>query len=146
VSAENISVVRRCIEEMWNGREPDLADALYTADFVEHNPSNTDLGVGPESVRRLMRIYLAAFPDVRFTIDDIFAVEDKVVVRYTARGTQKGELMGIAATDQQVIVSGMAICRVSNGRVAESWINWDTFGMVQQLTRLLHTESRKLAS
>jgi predicted ester cyclase len=56
-----------------------------------------------------------------------------VVVRWTARGTHKGELMGIPATGKPVVVTGMDIFHISSGKVVESWTNWDALGMMQQL-------------
>jgi predicted ester cyclase len=56
-----------------------------------------------------------------------------VVVRWTTRGTHKGELMGIPATGKPVVVTGIDIFQISSGKVVESWINWDALGMMQQL-------------
>ena len=78
-------------------------------------------------------MYRSAFPDVHFTIEDLFAAGDKVVSRWTARGTHKGELMGIPATGKQVEVTGMDIDQVSGGKIVGSWNSWDALGLMQQL-------------
>ena len=74
-----------------------------------------------------------AFPDLQFTIDDLLAARDKVVARFTARGTQTGEFQSIPATGRTAAVSGIAIYRVSEGKVVEQWLEYDQLGLLQQL-------------
>jgi predicted ester cyclase len=76
---------------------------------------------------------MKAFPDYHVTIEDQIAVADKVVTRYTARGTQQGELMGISPTGKEGSVTGIDIDRVSGGKIVEHWSEADTLGMMQQL-------------
>jgi predicted ester cyclase len=56
-----------------------------------------------------------------------------VATQFLSTGTQKGEMMGIPATGRRASWTGIVIDRVANGKIAESWANWDTFGMLQQL-------------
>jgi predicted ester cyclase len=78
-------------------------------------------------------MYLTAFPDLHFTIEDIIAEGDTVVVRQTARGTHQGDLMGIPPTGKQVSGTGITITRVVNGKAVEDWFNGDDLGLLQQL-------------
>ena len=78
-------------------------------------------------------MYRNAFPDLHFTIDEQIAEGDKVVTRWTAHGTNKGELLGMPATDKSTTVTGIAVDRIANGKIAESWGIFDQFGMMQQL-------------
>ena len=73
------------------------------------------------------------FLDLHFTIEDMVAEDDKIVVRWTASGTHKGELMGIPPTNERVTVTGMSMDRVAHGKLVESWINWDNLGLLQQI-------------
>ena len=73
---------------------------------------------------------LTAFPDLHLTIEDMFGEGDRVVGRYTYRGTHKGDFMGIPPTGKQVAVTGISIMRVANGKFLEEWINTD---LMQQL-------------
>jgi predicted ester cyclase len=75
----------------------------------------------------------AAFPDLRLTIEDQIAEGDKVVTRFTARGTHRGKLPGIAPTGKQVTTTAIIINRYTGGKIAESWINGDILGLLQQL-------------
>jgi predicted ester cyclase len=75
----------------------------------------------------------AAFPDLHFTIEDLIAEGDKIVYRYSATGTHKGDLSGIEATGKPVTITGMVISRVVNGNVQEDWEQTDMLGLMQQL-------------
>ena len=70
---------------------------------------------------------------MRFAIDDVIEQRDRVVIRWTAKGTHDGELNGLAPTGRSVTVTGISIQRITGNRVAESWTNWDTLGLMQQI-------------
>ena len=78
-------------------------------------------------------MYRSAFPDIQFTIEDLIAEGDKIVTRYTARGTHRGDLQGIPPTGRQVTVTGIIISRFANGKFVEGWLDFDALGMLQQL-------------
>ncbi len=78
-------------------------------------------------------MYRMAYPDTHFAVEDQVAEGDKVATRWTAVGTQQGELMGIPATGKKVTVTGMTINRIVNGMIMESWNNFDALGQLQQL-------------
>jgi len=88
---------------------------------------------GRDEFKQLLSLYITAFPDARFTVEDQIAEGDRVASRYTFRGTHQGELMGIAPTGKQVTVTGMIINRIVNGKSEEGWLNFDALGMLQQL-------------
>jgi predicted ester cyclase len=58
---------------------------------------------------------------------------DKVVMAWTATGTHKGDLRGIAPTNKKISIEGITISRHANGKLVESRVNWDALGMMQQL-------------
>ena len=78
-----------------------------------------------------------AFPDIHFTIDDMIAEGDKVVVRFTVRGTHQGDYLGVPPTGKQFAVNGIAIHRIVDGREVEVWDCVDILGMLQQLGAIL---------
>jgi len=111
-----------------------VIDELVAADAVLNDRSVPGGKMtGPQSYKQFVEMYRAAFPDVRFTIHDQIADGDKLVTRYTATGTHKGELMGIAPTGKRANVTGISIDRYQSGKLVESWANYDTLGMFQQL-------------
>jgi predicted ester cyclase len=128
---ENKALARRLFEEGINQRNWAVLDELCTPDFVLHNVALTLQGLEP--VKQFLSMYLTAFPDAQFTIEDLIAEGDKVVVRETFRGTHQGDLMGIPPTGKQVTVSAIVIVRIVNGKAVEGWQNGDTLGTLQQL-------------
>ena len=68
-----------------------------------------------------------------YTVEDVIVEGEKVVARYSAQGTHKGDLSGIAPTGKQVTVCRVTIARFANGKVVEGWVNWDALGLMQQL-------------
>jgi predicted ester cyclase len=92
-----------------------------------------DFGNGPEGVKHTVTLYRNTFPDLQFTIDHMIDADEFVTTRFTSRGTHKGALLGIAPTNKTIKVEGIAINRISRGRIAEGWVVWDALGMMQQL-------------
>jgi len=91
-----------------------------------------DLG-GPEGFKRTVSMYRAAFPDVRITVDDVIAADDKVVLRWHSEGTHRGELAGLAPTGARASVTGIGIDRWKDGKIVEAWTEWDNLGLARQL-------------
>jgi steroid delta-isomerase-like uncharacterized protein len=134
MSEQNKALSRRNIEEVWNQRKLEVIDELVATSSVLHDPSVPGGKVaGSQGYRQFVQVYLTAFPDTHFTIHDQIADGDKVVTRWTATGTHKGDLMGIAPTGKRSTVTGITIDRYDAGKAIESWVNYDTLGMFQQL-------------
>ena len=128
----NKTLVERYVEEVLNGRNLDLVDDLFAASFVDHDSSMPEAR-GPAGIKRLAAMAHASFPDLHFTIEDMIAEADKVVYRYTVRGTHQKEFMSIPATGKQISFTGIHIYRVADGKLQEEWENWDTLGLMRQL-------------
>lgn len=134
MSAEgNKALVRRVFEEGWNAGNLDLFDEADAPDYVLHDPSVPEDVRGVEGVKRFASMYLRAFPDLHFTVEDQVAEDEKVVTRWISSATHQGELMGIPPTGNRTAVSGITISRVSGGKLAEDWNIWDTLGLMRQL-------------
>lgn len=112
------AIVRRVVEEGTNGKNLYIFDELVSPSFVDHE-AGPEPG-GPEGEKRLMEMITIAFPDWRWDIEDQIAEGDKVVTRYTARGTHRGEFWGIAPTGEEVEVIGINIVRIREGKIVES--------------------------
>ena len=130
---DNKMLVRRMIEQLWNQRNLAIADELAAPNFVSHDPASPDFGRGPEALKRMVKHYTEAFPDTRFTIDEMISEGDRVVARWSVTGTHQGRLGDIPPTNRQVTVTGVDIARVSGGKVQEVWTSWDALGMMRQL-------------
>jgi steroid delta-isomerase-like uncharacterized protein len=133
MSEQNKAAARRFFEA-WSSGDLDAYDEIMAADYQDHDTQNPNAGIrGPEGAKRTAEMYRAAFPDTHFEVEAQFADGDYVITRWTASGTQEGELMGMPASGKRVEVTGIAVDRFEGGKIAEGWNNWDTLGMLQQL-------------
>lgn len=129
---ENKVLLRRYIEEVLNQGNIDSVDKFFAADCVDHTaPPGT--APGATGIRQLLTATLAAFSNIHATIEDIIAEENKVVTRFTARGTHTGEFLGIAPTGKEVSLMQISIDRVSGGKIVEHWGLADQIALMQQL-------------
>ena len=129
----NKALIRRWIEAGWNGHDTALVDTLYAPNVVQHDPSSPMPVTSSEALKQYVGSFLTALPDIHFTIDDLLAEGDKVLWRFTAQGTQSGPLMTIPPSGARATVTGMALFRVANDKIAEVWVNFDALGMLQAM-------------
>jgi predicted ester cyclase len=120
---ENKAIVRRLIEEIWNTSDYSQLEEVAAPEFAE-------------STRQFNQWVRAVLPDHSNTIEDMIAEGDKVVVRWTLRGTHEGVLESefgpLAPTGKQMTVTGIHIFRIANGKIEERWAETDTLRMLQQ--------------
>jgi steroid delta-isomerase-like uncharacterized protein len=133
MSEQNKAASRRVVEDIFVGGKLDLADELFDARFVGHDVAMPEPIRGPEGLKEQAKGYRDAFPDLQLKVEDQIAEGDKVVTRWTATGTHKGDLFGMSPTGKQATIIGITIDRFSGGKIAESWDNWDALGLMQQL-------------
>jgi predicted ester cyclase len=131
----NRELARRFREEMYSTGNLAIADEICASNYEQHtlDPLTPDFGQGPDAARQTAAMYRSGFPDARCTIEEYIVQGDRVVTRWTGRGTHTGQLGPLGPTGRRVEVTGMDILRIENGKIAESWCNWDTMGMLQQL-------------
>lgn len=129
---ENKAVVERALAEFYNPGDLAVADELFAPDFVNHDPVAPDVR-DREGLKRLTAAHHAAFEDYQTAIEELIAAGDKVVKRWTFRGTQQGEWNGIPPTGKQVTITGITIYRLEDGKIKECWWGYDALGVLQQL-------------
>ena len=133
---------RRILEEVWNKQNLNAVDEMIDPDFVQHDAQSPLPVRGVEGYKQFVRYYLAAFPDSHFTVEDQISEGSMVVTRWTVTSTHNGPLGSIPASGRQISITGITWSRVENGKFVESWSNWDTLGMMQQLGVLSATTQR----
>ena len=129
---ENKSIVRRLYEEFFNQGNLNLADELFAPHYINRS-APAGRAPGPEGVKQSGFIFRTAFPDFHNTIEDLIAEGDKVVVRFTTRGTHQGTFMGIPPTGKPVQWTGIDIFTIVGGKFVEAWGNYDELSLLQQL-------------
>src|ERR1041384_761598 len=96
MSAENKALVRRWFKEIWSKGKLTIADEIVAPNYANYDPAAPMPEPGREGFKKHVTTYRAAFPDLTLTINDTLAEGNKVTVRWMARGTHKGILMGFA--------------------------------------------------
>lgn len=120
---QNKAVVRRIFDEVINLGRLNVADETISTDYVYRSPGSPDLH-GPEGFKELVTMYRSACPDVHLDIDEQLADGDSVVTRWTGRGTQLGDFMGIPPTGKHVTVTGIIITHFKDGKARTSGRLW----------------------
>ncbi len=141
---QNMRVVRRFYEELWNNRQVNIADEIIASDCVTHQlRSGAEVaGVlrGPEAVKHHIAEWLKGFPDLRFTVEQMIAEGDKVLTQSVMEGTHQGRWLGVAPTGKRVSIRMMVIQRLADGKIAEDWVLVESLGLLQQLELIPATE------
>jgi len=129
---------RFMVEKVFNQGELDLLPLLMAPDAVSHELEifGTSAARGPEPIRQFLRAFRFAFPDLHVTVVDQLGDGDRVVTRWKMKGTQSNRLMGIEASHRFMTIEGIRIDRIANGKIVETWNQWDAIGMLRQLGAL----------
>jgi steroid delta-isomerase-like uncharacterized protein len=127
---KNKALARRYQEEVWGKGKLSLLDELLAADFVDHSlPAGMDPGFA--GAKSAVQGALDAFPDGQWTVEDLIAEGDKVVIRWKMQATHEHAFRGIAPVGKPVTVAGITILRIADGKIAERWVNWDSLALRQ---------------
>jgi steroid delta-isomerase-like uncharacterized protein len=126
----HMETVRRLYEEYLNQNRTELLASLVSEDVVLHSATEERGIAAYEALTDRLRI---AFPDMQFTLQDLIASDDRVVVRWTMDATHSGPLVGIPATGKRVQQRANVIYRFADGKIAEGWAVMDQVGMLRQL-------------
>jgi steroid delta-isomerase-like uncharacterized protein len=132
MAQDNATIVRRFVEEVITLGDIDSAAEFVWEDVIEQVPFPGQ-GPGLEGLKQLLRSMRAAFPDLDFSIKEQIAEGDKVASRFEWSGTHKEEFLGVPATGRFVHVWGMVIDRLEAGRIKDTRIIMDIFGLMIQL-------------
>ena len=133
MSPDNKAIVRRLYDEAWNKRKLEVVSQIVSPSHALQAPTLSGSSVGPEAYKGQISLFLAAFPDLRFIVEETVVEKEKVVARWTFSGTHKGKFMGVPATNKKVSVDGITIHYFAGGKIMDSFTNWDALGMMRQL-------------
>lgn len=120
--------VRRVFEEGVNERRFDRVHEAFAESYVGPNGDRGQRAFGA-SMEGLVR----AFPDLHYAIEDAIAEGDRVVLRFSVRGTHRGTFRTFAPTGRAVSSTGIVIFQLAEGRIVRSWVENDRLGFQQQL-------------
>jgi steroid delta-isomerase-like uncharacterized protein len=130
---DNKQLVRTFVEKLAIQHDLDSALEFVSKDYMLHDPTRPDFRGGIDAFKEMMKECIGGSKDDSFVIDDIIAEGDRVVTRWTASGCQTKDLPGIPNQGKCFKIGGISISRVSDGWIAEEWVEWDTAGFAKQL-------------
>lgn len=138
MSDENVALIRRWFEEVWNKGREEAIDEMFAADGIAHG-LNDEVGRimrGPVDYKPFFRTFRSAFPEIEVVVEDTVAEGDKVAARCLVRGKHQSDSLGFAATGQSAEFTGITIVRIEKGKIVEAWNNFDFMTMYKQLGAL----------
>ncbi len=133
MSQQNKDIARNFIERTWNQRDMSAISQLVAADHVPHGPFTDQFPEGSEGTAAFVAAFLSAFPDTRATIRKQETEGNQVKTTVMFKGTHTGALMDVAATGKQVTVPVVVTDKIVNGKIVETWSEWDAMDMMHQL-------------
>lgn len=117
--------------EAFNDNDHERISELLADDVVEHGIHEELHGI--DEILEFLQRHFDIFPDYSGQTDAMVAEDDTVVVRYTVKGTHKGEYLDVEPTGQTAEWTGMAMYRIEDGQIAEIWLEEDRLGLLEQL-------------
>ncbi len=131
MSRENVEQVRAFFEEGFRKNCTRTLQLTHSDGHISHLPSGDHYG--PEGVRIDIAGFLEAFPDLEIALEELYDAGESVAYRFKATGTHLGAFLGFTPTGRSVAIEGIGIDRIENGKFVERWIQFDSFGLLQQL-------------
>jgi len=133
--AANKLIGRRVLVELWGEGRLEVADELYAPDYVDHVGRGPEASrvMRPEGIKQAVTLFRTAFPDLTYVVEAQLAEGELVLSRFSASGTQTGEFLGLRPSGKSVSYPGMDLNRIVDGKIVESWVNYDALALLQQL-------------
>jgi steroid delta-isomerase-like uncharacterized protein len=126
----NKEIAIKVFSEIYGAGKIGLINELFADDFVDDSPGG---GKGRDFVKSAVTDFRNAFPDLHFDLEEVFAVEDKVVVRYLATGTQTGPFGQFLPSGRPIRVQAITIFQLANGKIKTEWTEYDQVGLMRQI-------------
>ena len=118
--AQNKALAHRIYDEMWNKANPAVANEIFA---------------NPEGVQKAVSLFLAAFPDLRHTVEGMVAENDLITIRFSASGTHTGQWKEFAPSGKPIHYTGVTLARIERGKIVDHHTWWDTMEVIEQITK-----------
>jgi hypothetical protein len=135
---ENMAVVRRAVDEIWNGGNTEVADLLFAPEYINHGGLIPDLVRGPEAIKVSVTLYRLAFPELQVRTDEMSVNGDSITVKWTASREPQTTATGIKP---EWSFTGNTRSRLTEGKIMESWTSWERQSGVPRWRRTPSTSS-----
>jgi steroid delta-isomerase-like uncharacterized protein len=131
--SDNKQIMSRFIDQCWNVRNKSISEELLAPAYEHFMPGAAEPTVGPKAYQELVDSFVEAFPDVHFEIEDVFGEGERVCLVWTATGTHKGTFSGIPPTNNSVIIRGVGVARIVEGKILRIQSMFDNDSFTRQL-------------
>jgi steroid delta-isomerase-like uncharacterized protein len=130
-------LINRFVQELWNERHLDVADSIFAKDCVTHQlrsgvPADA-VPRGPEAIKEHVAGWIASFPDLHFSIEQMVSEGDRVMTQMQMEGTHQGAWLGIPASGKKIQIRMFTVHRVAQSKIVEDWVLVESLGLFQQL-------------
>lgn len=131
-ASDNRALVQRFVDEWLNQRSREALGEICDP-LIAYHWGPFGEGRGVDGLAALEEKARTAFPDI--TVEPLFTVADEryVVNNSIVKGTHRGTWFGVPPTGQRATWSATEIYRISDGRIAEQWLNEDWTSVLTQL-------------
>lgn len=130
-------VIYRFVEELWNQRRLDVADAIFAKECITHQLRSGGpvdaVHRGPDEMKEHVAGWVASFPDLRFSVEQMLSEGDRVATQLLMEGTHQGAWMGIPASGKKMQIRMFTVHRIVHGKIVEDWVLVEALGLFQQL-------------
>jgi steroid delta-isomerase-like uncharacterized protein len=133
MTQDHKTVIRRVFDEVWNKSDFSLLDQVYGPDYVAHIAGSPKDVEGPEQFKQFVALQGVLISDLSFSVDDQIAEGDSVATRWTATAAPTSGLVSVPTDGQEIKIAGISIHRFADGKIVESWDNWDALTLYQAL-------------
>lgn len=136
MSVEEFKVLSRRAIEMWSSNNNDKPEDVFTADYINHQEPDVESGISSKNLevwKELVSEYHKAFSDSKVRVLRQITDEDLVATHWEITSTQTGDFMEISSTGIKISWRGVSIDKIHDGRIAESWVNWDKYSFLEGL-------------
>jgi steroid delta-isomerase-like uncharacterized protein len=132
-TTHNKQLVEEFITALFTDGDLTAVDRYLNPEFIDHDPPLPGAPDGPEGVRQAAALFRQAFPDWRSDVQHMIAEGDLVAEHFVAHGTHRGSVMGEPPTGHDVVLRGVNIFRITDGKLVDRWGRLDDLGLLQQL-------------
>ena len=130
---EELARLAAQLTDAWNSHDPERVAALCAPDYEGENIGEAAPHRGPEGMAASVATYLAAFPDLHFTVEDAVIQGDRIVQMWRAQATHRGPLMNIPGTGRSIEVRGASLLTFREGKLYRAAYIWDVAGLLREI-------------
>lgn len=129
----NRELVKKFYQEVWNERKAQCVEKYLSPSHALVDPNATDTKTGPEAYKEVLERFLRAFSNLKFEVQELVCEKDKVVASWTITGVHSGEYNGLPPTNKKIVVEGISIHQITDGKIMDTYSVWDTLGLMKKV-------------